>query len=231
MVMHKRIRLTPHDRQKVWQLWQTGEYKVSRLAELYRVSRPTIYKILARARKQEFVPRLSVNNRFRSLKYGLKRLAKVERDLEEKRKREARRYNKSYPGELVHFDSKRLPLIKGEDQTLPREYLFVAIDDFSRELYAGIFPDKTQYSSELFLRQIADECALTPSNMPTQITAKSSKESANTHLLKHALNSVSVKSLRESLGRRPMEKLNESYAQSWRCGTSARASKVGKTGR
>jgi transposase InsO family protein len=161
MVMHKRIRLTPHDRQKIWQLWQTGEYKVSRLAELYRVSRPTIYKTLARARTQEFVPRKSVNDRFRSLKYGLKRLAKVERTIEERLKRQARRYNKSYPGELVHFDTKRLPLIKGEDQTLPREYLFVAIDDFSRELYAGIFPDKTQYSSELFLRQVADECPYT----------------------------------------------------------------------
>jgi len=161
MVMHKRIRLTPHDRQKIWQLWQTGQYKVSALAEHYRVSRPTIYKTLARARKQEFLPRKSVNERFRSLKYGLKRLAKVERELEDRRKREARRYNKSYPGELLHFDSKRLPLIKGEDQTLPREYLFVAIDDFSRELYAGIFPDKTQYSAELFLRQVADECPYT----------------------------------------------------------------------
>ena len=161
MNMHKRIRLTPHDRQKIWQLWQTGEYKVSRLAELYRVSRPTIYKILARARKQEFVPRKSINDRYRSLRYGLKRLAKVEHDLEEKLKRQARRYNKSYPGELVHFDSKRLPLIKGEDQTLSREYLFVAIDDFSRELYARIFPDKTQYSAELFLRQVADECPYT----------------------------------------------------------------------
>ncbi|RMH45601.1 MAG: transposase [Gammaproteobacteria bacterium] len=161
MVMHKNIRLTPHDREKIWQLWQTGKYKISRLAELYRVSRPTIYKVLARARKREFVPRTSVNKRYRSLKYGLKRLAKVERELELKRKREARRYNKSYPGELLHFDSKRLPLIQGEDQTLPREYLFVAIDDFSRELYAGIYPDKTQYSAELFLRQVADECPYT----------------------------------------------------------------------
>ena len=161
MVMHKRIRLTPHDRQKIWQLWQTGKYKVSHLAELYRVSRPTIYKTLARARKQEFVPRNSANDRYKSLKYGLKRLAKIERSIELKLKREARRYNKSYPGELVHFDTKRLPLIKGENQTLPREYLFVAIDDFSRELYAGIFPDKTQYSAELFLRQAVDECPYT----------------------------------------------------------------------
>jgi Fe2+ or Zn2+ uptake regulation protein len=65
MVIHKRIRLTPHDRQKIWQLWQTGQYKVSALAERYRVSRPTIYKTLARARKQEFLPRKSVNERFR----------------------------------------------------------------------------------------------------------------------------------------------------------------------
>jgi transposase InsO family protein len=161
MMMHKRIRLTPHDREKIWQLWQTNKYKVSHLSELYRVSRPTIYKILARARKQEFVPRNSGNQRFRSLKYGLKRLAKVERSLEKKRKQEARRYNKSYPGELVHFDTKRLPLLHGEDQSLPREYLYVAIDDYSRELYAGIFPDKTQYSSELFLRQAVDECPYT----------------------------------------------------------------------
>lgn len=98
MIMHKRIRLTPHDREKIWQLWQTGNYKVSRLAESFRVSRPTIYKILGRARKQEFVPRKSTNDRYRSIKYGLKRLAKIEYELEEKLKREAKRYNKSYPG-------------------------------------------------------------------------------------------------------------------------------------
>jgi len=94
---------------------------------------------------------------FALLKYGLKRLAKVEADLERRRKAEARRYNKSYPGELVHFDTKRLPLLKGEDATRPREYLFVAIDDFSRELYAGIYPDKTQYSAAAFLQQVLDE--------------------------------------------------------------------------
>jgi hypothetical protein len=86
---------------------------------------------------------------------------KVERNLEEKRKKQARRYNKSYPGELVHFDTKRLPLLLGEDRLRPREYLFVAIDDFSRELYAGIFPDKTQHSSALFLQQVADGCPYT----------------------------------------------------------------------
>ena len=159
--MHKCIRLTPHDRKKIWELWQTGEYKVSRLAELFRVSRPTIYKVLARARKQEFVPRKSTNERYRNLRYGLKRLAKIECALEKKLKKQARRYNKSYPGELVHFDTKRLPLLRGENQLRPREHLFIAIDGFSRELYAGIFPDKTQHSSALFLKQVVDECPYT----------------------------------------------------------------------
>ena len=52
-------------------------------------------------------------------------------------------------------------LIKGEDHSLSRDYLFIAIDDFSRDLYADIFPDKTQYITELFLRQVVDECPYT----------------------------------------------------------------------
>lgn len=53
--------------------------------------------------------------------------------------------------------TKRLPLLKGQSPTQPREYLFVAIDDFSRELYADILPDlcprgyKTQGSAAQFL--------------------------------------------------------------------------------
>lgn len=61
----------------------------------------------------------------------MKRLAKVEPALERKLKLAARRYNQSYPGEMLHFATNRLPLLTGEKQTLPREPLFVAIDDFS----------------------------------------------------------------------------------------------------
>ena len=86
---------------------------------------------------------------------------KLKRPWSKSANRRPERYNKAYPGELVHFDTKRLPYLKGEDQTLPREYLFVAIDDYSRELYAGIYPDKTQYSAELFLKQVIDECPYT----------------------------------------------------------------------
>ena len=158
MNMHKRIRLTPHDREEIWELYCKKGAKVSHLAERYRVSRPTIYKVLGRARKQEFKPRDSTNQRYRALKYGLKRLAKVESALQAKLKAQARRYNKAYPGELMHFDTKRLPVLEGEEQIQRREYLFVAIDDFSRELYAAILPDRTQHSSAAFLKQMVDEC-------------------------------------------------------------------------
>ena len=161
MNMHKRIWLTPLDRQEIWRLWQTGYWKVVRLAEHFRVSRPTIYTVLARSRKQEFIPRRSTNHRFRTIQFGLKRLAKVEKSLEDRKKRAARRYNKAYPGELIHFDTKRLPLLTGEAASRPREYLFVGIDDFSRELYAGIYPDKTQYSAAAFLQQVLTECPYT----------------------------------------------------------------------
>jgi transposase-like protein len=77
-----RIRLTSQDRQKIWQLYQSGETNITHLAERFGVSRPTIYKVIARARKKEFEPRDSTNLRYRNLRYGLKRLARVERKLE-----------------------------------------------------------------------------------------------------------------------------------------------------
>jgi transposase InsO family protein len=161
MNVHKRVRLTHIDRQEVWRLYTSGEWTIVALASRYRVSRPTIYKVLQRGRKREFVPRNSSNARYRGVRYGLKRLAKVEARLEQKLREKARRYNKSYPGEMVHVDTKRLPLLKGEDNTLPREYLFVAVDDYSRELYADILPDKTQHSAAAFLEQVLEECPYT----------------------------------------------------------------------
>nr|WP_224783543.1 hypothetical protein [Neisseria flavescens] len=51
----------------------------------------------------------------------------------------------------MHLDTERLPLLKGQKATDKRNYLFVAIDDFSRELYAAILPDKTADSAAKFL--------------------------------------------------------------------------------
>jgi transposase InsO family protein len=54
---------------------------------------------------------------------------------------------------MHHGDTKRLPLLEGQSTLERREYLFVAIDDFSRELHAAILPNKTQVSAKAFLEQ------------------------------------------------------------------------------
>jgi transposase InsO family protein len=158
MVIHKRTRLTPIQRREVYEAYHQKNQKVSELAASYHVSRPTIYKILQRGRKQDFTIHSSRNKRFACLRYGIKRLSKIEKQIEERLKKQAKRYNKDYPGQMVHGDTKRLPLLEGQKSLDRREYLFVAIDDFSRELYAAILPDKTQNSAKDFLEQVLEEC-------------------------------------------------------------------------
>jgi transposase InsO family protein len=159
MVINKRTRLTPHQRKEIYERYYTNKERVTDLAEAYHVSRPTIYKILKRGRARDFSIHRSTNARFRCLKYGLRRLAKIEKTIEERLKRQAKRYNKDYPGEMIHGDTKRLPLLEHHKTIERREYLFVAIDDYSRELFAAILPDKTQNSAMQFLEQVIEECA------------------------------------------------------------------------
>ena len=137
----------------------------------------------------------------------MKRLAKVEFSLEIKKKLAARRYNKSYPGEMVHFDTKRLPLLKGEVKTLPRDYLFVGIDDFSRELYAAILPDKTQNSAATFVKRLSRN-ALTRLNAPILIMARNIKELRLMLLLPFAKPIVLLRNLREFDILKLMERLS-----------------------
>lgn len=160
MTIHRRARLTPVQRQEIFERYRQGT-RICDLTRQYSVSRPTICKIVLRGRHRDFTLHKSMNARYRCLQYGLKRLAKVEAALEKKLKRAALRYNKSYPGEMLHADTVRLPLIEGESAFAQRERLFVAVDDYSRELYAAILPDKTQYSAAAFLEQVLDECPYT----------------------------------------------------------------------
>ena len=92
MNMHKRIRLTLLDRQEIWRLYGTGNWTIVALAREFRVSRPTIYKVLERARNKEFAPRKSINKRFLQAKSGIKRPAKIEARIERQKKAQARRY-------------------------------------------------------------------------------------------------------------------------------------------
>jgi len=161
MVIHKRTRLTPIQRKALADDYYRNHKRVCDLMKQYSVTAPTVYKIIHRARNNDYTIHNSTNHRFRCLKYGLKRLSKIEAQLEKKLKQQAKRYNKKYPGEMIHFDTKRLPLLKGETPAQNHEYLFIAIDDFSRELYGAILSDKTQFSAEKFLQQVLEECPYT----------------------------------------------------------------------
>ncbi len=151
MNVHKKTKLTPFHREEIWRLHHQEKMTVTYLAERFMVSRPTIYKVLKQGRLKLFKPMASKNERYKTIQYGIKRLVKIEKTIEDKLKKQAKRYNKNYPGEMLHVDTKRLPLLKGERKINTREYLFVGIDDYSQELYAGIYPDKSQFSSAQFL--------------------------------------------------------------------------------
>jgi len=158
MHIHKNIKLTPFQRKEICNDYYKRNLRKCDLVKKYLVSRPTIDEILKRGRKKDYSIHKSTNKRFICLEYGLKRLSKIENRLQEKLKKEAKRYNKKYPGEMLHVDTKRLPLLKGESKNQRREYLFVGIDDYSRELYVKITQDKTQDSSKNFLGQVLEEC-------------------------------------------------------------------------
>lgn len=161
MLIHKKTRLTPIQRKQLVDDYFQEHIRVCDLCRKYRVTAPTVYKIIHRSRDNDYSIHGSINKRFQCLEYGLKRLSKIEKQLEEKLKKQAMRYNKKYPGEMIHGDTKRLPLLTGESPKESHEYLFIAIDDYSRELYGAILPDKTQYSAEIFLKQVLVECPYT----------------------------------------------------------------------
>ena len=161
MVVHKQTKLMPRRRKCLAYDYYTGHLRKVELMRKYGVSYPTVQKILARAKHGDFNPRKSINRRYQCLEYGLRRLSKIERRIEAKLKRQAIRYEKDYPGELLHLDTKRLPLLRYETRLDDREYLFVAIDDYSRELYAGIYPDKSSWSSARFLASVLQQCPYT----------------------------------------------------------------------
>jgi transposase InsO family protein len=151
--MHKNTKLLPYQRREVYRRWRNGE-KVSDLAKHFDVSRTTLYRVFHKAKLGIFVNYSSKNLRYRTLEYGFKQLSRTEKKIAKKlKKRERRlnRYQKNYPGEMVHTDSSVLPLLRGEAINTPREYLYVFIDDYSRYLFADILPDQTSWSASIAL--------------------------------------------------------------------------------
>lgn len=59
------------------------------------------------------------------------------------------RYEREYPGALVHVDVKVLPALS----QAPKEYQFTAVDDYSRQAYAAIFPSHSTKAACDFLQR------------------------------------------------------------------------------
>ena len=147
--MHKSTKVTPVLRKEVYAHYIRGQ-SIRSLAITYHVDKVVIQRIVTRARLGDFRVHDSMNERYRTVEYGLRRLAKTECRIVAKLAKVKPRYERSVPGELVHADTKRLPFLTGESKALPREVLFVAIDDMSRFLVADILPDRTQESAAVF---------------------------------------------------------------------------------
>ncbi|OCG45871.1 hypothetical protein A9G28_11215 [Gilliamella sp. Fer1-1] len=67
------------------------------------VSRLTIYNVLKKARLKLFVPLTSKNEYYKTIRYGINLLIKVEKSIEDKLRRQAKRYNKTCSGGMFTF--------------------------------------------------------------------------------------------------------------------------------
>ena len=68
------------------------------------------------------------------------------------RRRPAKRYEKSRPGELLHVDIKVLPALRNARY----DYEFAAVDDFSREAVVAITTEQTSAAATTFLEHVVD---------------------------------------------------------------------------
>jgi transposase InsO family protein len=66
------------------------------------------------------------------------------------RRRPARRYEKSRPGELLHLDIKLLPSLRNARY----DYEFAAVDDFSREAVVALTTEQSSAAATSFLERV-----------------------------------------------------------------------------
>jgi transposase InsO family protein len=133
-----------------------GELSGAQASRVYGIHRNTVRKWINEVK--QVGNWLCLDERSCPEKYrvsaGLKRLNQVETKIQKKLERDRIRYVKDHPGELVHFDTKKLPKLEGETLADGKEYLYVAVDDATRYLYAAVMPDKTDDSAGEFLEEV-----------------------------------------------------------------------------
>ena len=153
---HKNARLTPIKRREMVLRVTNGGLTKQGAGRLYGIHRNTVAKWIKEV--EEVGNWLCLDETACPEKYrissALKRLGKVEEKIRKRLARDKMRYVKDHPGELVHFDTKKLPKLEGETATSGKEYLYVAVDDATRYLYAAVMADKTDETAGEFLEEV-----------------------------------------------------------------------------
>lgn len=149
--MHHSSKLGPALRKQIYDEWCKTLPSLRSLGRNYHVDKNVIKTVIDRGKVGDFSLHKSANERFRTVVYGLSALRRTEQRLRKKQERQARRYEKDDPGEMVHGDTKRLPRLTGETKLDKKEVLYVSIDDCTRILVADILPGQHQEESSAFL--------------------------------------------------------------------------------
>jgi transposase InsO family protein len=119
---HRSAQTAPRVIRRILQL-RARRLGPARIAVLVGVSAKTVHRVLVR--------------------HGQSRLSRP-------RRRPAKRYEKSRPGELLHVDIKVLPSLRNARY----DYEFAAVDDFSREAVVALTTEQSSVAATSFLERV-----------------------------------------------------------------------------
>lgn len=153
---HKNARLTPRVRLEMVNKVDNGTLTKSGAGRIYGIHRNTVAKWVKEVKENGnwmCLDSKSTPEKYR-VSSGLRKLTEVEARINRRINRDRMRYVREHPGELVHIDTKKMPALEGETASDGKEYLYVAVDDATRYLYAAVMGDKTDDSAHDFLEEV-----------------------------------------------------------------------------
>lgn len=153
---HKNARLTPVKRREMVKRIISGDMTRIKAGKVYGIHRNTVKKWIEEVEGEGnwmCLDNDSCPEKYR-ISRSLKRLSQVQEKVQKRLNRARMAYVKDHPGELVHIDTKKLPKLEGETAADGKEYVYVAVDDATRYLYAAVMPDKTDDSAASFMEEV-----------------------------------------------------------------------------
>ncbi len=117
-----------------------------------RIAQRTVHRILQLRRRRLGPARIAVLVGVSAMTVHRVLTRHGEAHLPRPRRRPAKRYEKSRPGELLHLDIKLLPALRNARY----DYEFAAVDDFCREAVVAITTEQTSVAATAFLEHVVD---------------------------------------------------------------------------